>query len=127
MSCNCNKADQVGAEYEFRYSTELSAIQDKRGGIVSLTSSLVIPAYRPSTGWGASFFLNGQLHTFAGQPSAQSVVAEAQSLLELNNSAVSLKTVWLNFNIQWLRRFPPVKCLVDLQTLLQYTTLTGAT
>ncbi len=118
MACQtCGKVvDDSSNGLDFRVLVGVTDVVGKNGVPVPLQSCMVVRPHQPRRGWQVRFRLNGQEVVVPGN-SPKEVFRSATALLRNNDEVPRPVDLWLNMNIQWLRRTPEKHHAVDLQKL----------
>jgi hypothetical protein len=85
------------------YSATASSVVGRDGVRHSIAKPLIPAGRKPTGGWKVNLLVNGQSIEADG-PTGEAVHAEAVRLLQLNGITYSDLDLWLNLNLQWVRR-----------------------
>lgn len=104
MACDsCNKSAPAAPAAAMLYSATATSVVGKDGVRRPINQPLIPAGKKPVGGWKASLVVNGQMIEADG-PTGEAVHAEATRLLKLNGLVYSDLDLWLNLNLQWVRR-----------------------
>lgn len=121
MACGtCNKVvDLADGGIDYRLREGVVSIQANNGTSLRITESAVARPHQPRQGWQVTLTINGQRMVVPGKSPVE-VRNAAEHLLVQNGVKVSVRDLWFNLNIQWLRRTPEKHRMVDLNRYLSY-------
>lgn len=118
MACDtCSTPAKSAPVAALTYTATSSTVVGKDGLRYQIRKSLVPAGRKPSGGWKVALPVNGQTITAEGA-SAEAVFAEATRILGENKIAVTELDLWLNLNLQWVRRAPEKYQIVRESDLL---------
>ena len=115
--CDRIKARQEAEKSELDFRAMSNRVVGKNGNVYQLNGPLMPPGRSPSGGWSVLIRINGRLHQIPG-PSAQAVFASVRKLLHLNGKTLSDRDLWLNLNIQWIKKSSEKYQVVRLSDLM---------
>jgi len=99
-----------------RYTKETSVV-GANGKPYALNQALVPVEHYPRGEWGVQLVIAGIPKTIS-KPTASQTFNEALRIAQLNNDPVWFIDLWLNCNLQWVKKVPTRYQVVPLNNLL---------
>lgn len=94
------------------------SIKSKSGSAIPIDKAYLNPTAKPRGGWGIEYNINGNTFKSKGSTPALSVI-DYVNVLKFSNVKFDLSIIWLEANLQWLKKTPERKHLVELSEVIR--------